>query len=173
MITERLIETVVGQFQLDILGKHGLGHWARVFENGTRLAREVGANENVIQLFALFHDSGRVHELADEGHGVRGSHLANELFFEFDMGISRDELIVLAEACATHTSQAFHKWPTIQCCYDADRLDLARVRVLPDRKRLGSDAARLMVQTCCRKAICEHVPVNILGDAYRKLKQEA
>jgi len=173
MITNKLIDEVVDRFQLDILGDHGLSHWARVFENGTRLARANGGNEDIVQLFALFHDSCRIHELCDPDHGVRGGNLAGELFFDFDMGISKDGLLVLAEACATHTSQAIHAWPTIQCCYDADRLDLARVGIHPDAMRLGSEAAVNMMGRCGLHAMLGVVPANMLGMTYREIKQEA
>jgi uncharacterized protein len=46
--------------------------WARVLENGQCLASATGANPEVVTLFALFHDSRRINEYHDEGHGLRG-----------------------------------------------------------------------------------------------------
>ena len=71
-----LIHRILEDYSLPWHGTHGVGHWARVLENGTRLAKETKANIEVVQLFAIFHDSCRVNEDADWGHGERGGNLA-------------------------------------------------------------------------------------------------
>ena len=38
---------------------HGPSHWVRVERNGLYIARRTGANQAVVSLFALFHDSRR------------------------------------------------------------------------------------------------------------------
>jgi len=40
---------------------HGPKHWMRVEANGIKIARQIGADELVVVLFALFHDSKRLH----------------------------------------------------------------------------------------------------------------
>jgi hypothetical protein len=52
-------------------GSHGLTHWARVLENGLRLAPATGANVTVVALFAVFHDARRLNDGRDPGHGER------------------------------------------------------------------------------------------------------
>ena len=59
-------------------GIHGVAHWARVMENGLRLAEATGANSDIIQLFALFHDACRINEGRDACHAVRGAMLASD-----------------------------------------------------------------------------------------------
>lgn len=54
-------------------------HWARVLENGLQVAERNGADREVVALFDLFHDSGRVNEYGDDGHGSRGGEFARSL----------------------------------------------------------------------------------------------
>ena len=68
-----LIEFLHKQFAINWMGHHGLPHWARVRANGLMLAKETGANVHVVELFAWFHDSRRVNEYVDDGHGRRGA----------------------------------------------------------------------------------------------------
>ena len=66
-----LVHIILREYALAWNGTHGVSHWARVLENGRRLAEETGANIQVIQLFAVFHDSRRLNEGFDDGHGQR------------------------------------------------------------------------------------------------------
>ena len=59
MDTRRLIPFLRARFRLDWQGIHGSPHWARVRENGLRLAARTGADERVVELFAFLHDSCR------------------------------------------------------------------------------------------------------------------
>jgi HD superfamily phosphodiesterase len=52
-------------------GYHGVAHWARVFENGLRLAEETGAKVEVVELFAVLHDSRRV--TIESGKGAQSA----------------------------------------------------------------------------------------------------
>ena len=49
MITKRLLETIRQQYRLPWDGIHGIGHWARVRENGLRIAAGLsGVNSGVV-----------------------------------------------------------------------------------------------------------------------------
>jgi uncharacterized protein len=137
-IVHRLLE----DYALPWHGIHGVGHWARVLENGLRLAKETKANVEIVQLFAIFHDSCRVNEGSDFGHGRRGAELAAKLCGHlFDLGDT--ELRLLYEACAGHTDGLTEAADvTIQTCWDADRLDLGRVWMYPEPKKLCTEAAK-------------------------------
>ena len=104
---------------------HGVGHWARVLENGLRLAEATDAKVEVVQLFAIFHDARRVNDGHDDGHGERGADLAAELRHLFKL--SDADFALLYEACAAHTDGLIEADVTIQVCWDSDRLDLGRV----------------------------------------------
>lgn len=122
-------------------GTHGVAHWARVLENGRRLAGETGARIEVVQLFAVLHDCRRISEGEDPDHGPRAAEFARTLLGQvFALGV--DDFAILHRACAGHTHERTHPDVTIQTCWDADRLDLGRVGILPEPDYLGTAAAR-------------------------------
>lgn len=67
-----IMRAILDGYALSMWGYHGVVHWARVLENGLRIAEANGADREVVALFALFHDSRRVNEDRDDGHGLRG-----------------------------------------------------------------------------------------------------
>jgi uncharacterized protein len=116
-------------------------HWARVLENGLRLAANTGAQTQVVALFAAFHDSMRTNESKDPGHGRRGAEFAKILNGKaFDL--SDDDFALLETACTYHTDSLTTGDVTVQTCWDSDRLDLGRVGIVPDPRCLCTDAAK-------------------------------
>jgi uncharacterized protein len=86
-----------------------------VLENGLKIAASNGADTEVIALFALFHDSRRVNEHEDDGHGVRGAQFAQALRGQLvHLDDARFEL--LFEACALHSDGVMEGNPTVQTC---------------------------------------------------------
>ncbi len=69
----QILYAVLEDYALPWGGDHGVAHWARVLENGLRLAKETGANVEVVRLFAVLHDSRRVNEAMDPDHGPRAA----------------------------------------------------------------------------------------------------
>jgi uncharacterized protein len=127
----RLWQLVSGQFHTREYSVHGPEHWRRVERNGLLLASRTGADILVVRLFALFHDSRREHDSWDDGHGARGAEYAATLrgtAYE----LSDDRFELLRYACVWHTDADRHDHPTIGTCWDADRLDLGRVCIIPD-----------------------------------------
>jgi uncharacterized protein len=112
-----------------------------VLEIGLRLAEETGANLEVVQLFAIFHDSRRIGEGFDDGHGKRGAELAAE-FREKYFTLSDHDFELLHTACCLHTDGHTEADITIQTCWDADRLDLGRVYVMPHPQKLCTEIAK-------------------------------
>jgi uncharacterized protein len=136
-----VLRAVLDEYALPLGGFHGVAHWARVLENGLRLAEETGAEVEVVRLFAVLHDSRRLSEGGDPHHGPRAAEFARRLrggVFELD-----DRRFGLLErAIAGHTHERTHPDITIRTCWDADRLDLGRVGVTPLPGRLCTEAAR-------------------------------
>jgi len=136
-----VLKTVLEDYALPLSGDHGVAHWARVLENGMRLAEETGANVEVVQLFAVLHDSRRLNEVSDPQHGPRAAEFALELrgrVFDLD----DHEFRLLYKACHGHTHERTHPDVTIQTCWDSDRLDLGRVGITPHPSRLCTAAAK-------------------------------
>jgi len=139
--TKALISHLRGQFQLNWRGHHGITHWARVRANGLMLANETGANAHVVELFAWLHDARRFNEHQDHHHGSRAAQLASELrgrHFE----ATDDEMDLLTHACRYHSDGLLVDDVTVMTCWDADRLDLGRVHIVPDPMHLCTDAAK-------------------------------
>jgi uncharacterized protein len=136
-----VLKTVLEDYALPLNGDHGVAHWARVLENGLRLAEETEANVEVVRLFAVLHDSRRVNEGTDPQHGPRAAEFAMELrgrVFDLD----DHEFRLLYKACHGHTHERNHPDVTIQTCWDSDRLDLGRVGITPHPTRLCTPAAK-------------------------------
>jgi uncharacterized protein len=137
-LVDRVIDSIVSRTH----GIHGLPHWLRVEGHGLDLAAAEGGDVAVVSLFALFHDSRRVHDGDDRGHGGRGAGLARELRGEGLFELSDGQFELLVYACENHTDVVYCDHPTVACCWDADRLDLTRIGVDPDPKRLNTATAR-------------------------------
>jgi uncharacterized protein len=136
-----ILSAILEEYVLPVNGHHGVAHWARVMENGLRLAEETGANVQVVRLFAVFHDSRRRNESIDPDHGQRGADFAAELRGNlFDL--PDDDFNLLYRACAGHTDELTHPDITIQTCWDSDRLDLGRVGIVPHPSRLCTELAK-------------------------------
>ena len=107
----------------------------------SHLAQRTGADEAVVRLFALFHDSRRENDGYDTGHGTRGSWYARELRGSaYELSDERFEL--LRHACEWHTVGRHHGDPTIATCWDADRLDLGRVGITPNPDCMSTEPGR-------------------------------
>ena len=136
-----LLRHLRAQFAIDWHGHHGGAHWARVRANGLMLAAQTGANPLVVELFAFFHDSRRINEWEDPGHGARGATLAGQLRGRF-FDASDGEMDQLVAACKGHSDGGSSGSATVLTCWDADRLDLLRVGITPRAQRLCTAAAR-------------------------------
>lgn len=146
-----LLPAIRRRYALDWHGIHGAAHWARVRWNGHAVAAISGADPIVVELFAWLHDACRRDDGHDPEHGPRAAALASEwngVHFTLD----RRRLALLTEACDGHTHLRHHADPTIQTCWDADRLDIARVMWDIDPYWLGTAAARdLELRATCRQ----------------------
>jgi uncharacterized protein len=138
---KRLIEIVQAQFKLN-WSIHGATHWGRVYENGMKLAEMTSAKPEIVSLFAFLHDSRRVTDGLDQGHGPRGAEFAKRLRAEGVIVISDADFDLLTLACAKHSDGFTDADITVQVCWDADRLDLGRCGVRPDPRYLCTDAAK-------------------------------
>ncbi|MCB2153576.1 HD domain-containing protein [bacterium] len=141
-MNSRLIEVLCQRHFRNGEGLHGISHWKRVESNGLMLAAETGGDVHVIRAFAYLHDAARQNEHVDPEHGERAARLAIELNEEY-MGLDRNRLAVLVEACRHHSDMQSHKSRTICTCWDADRLDLVRLGYRIDPGKLATEVAAL------------------------------
>ena len=138
---ERLWEHVTKEFLCGIDSIHGPSHWRRVEQNGLLITKQSGAIEEVVRLFAVFHDSRREHDGWDDLHGQHGAAYAACLRGKlFDL--PDDQFELLQYACIWHTHGRLSDDPTIGTCWDADRLDLGRVGTCPSARYMSTPAGR-------------------------------
>jgi len=140
-VSQDLIETIREGFSLSVDGIHGPSHWARVHENGLRLAGITGANREVVELFAYLHDSKRLNDGADPGHGRRAAEFVRTLPGSL-LTLPAEDLELLVYACYHHSQDITQAEITVQTCWDADRLDLGRIGVKPKARYLCTSAAK-------------------------------
>ena len=130
---------------------HGVSHWERVERNGLLLVTDE-VNRTVVRLFAYLHDKWRVDNWEDLEHGKRAAENLPVLRSTLLAWLTDDEFELLRTACKLHTVCHSTGNPTIDACFDADRLDLMRVCITPDPEKMATErgkqyAANSMLQT--------------------------
>lgn len=116
---------------------HGVSHWDRVAENGKRLFCP-GADTDVINAFAYLHDVERYNNGRDLQHGERATRVIDNIRHDLLSALSDVQVDKLKRACKQHTTTAKTGDITIDICFDADRLDLNRVGIIPDPARMAT-----------------------------------
>lgn len=157
-----LLNIILENYCLSPVGIHGVAHWARVLENGRCLVPQTGARLDVVEYFAIFHDSFRQYDGRDREHGRRAARYLTKNGRSLLPDLDRDGLKLLCQACAGHVDGLMQGDITLQTCWDADRLDLGRAGISPNPKRLCTEAARL-------PAMMEWANERSLLNAYPKL----
>jgi uncharacterized protein len=133
---KKLLGKIVEEFELDLYGRHGIYHWARVLENALYVSKELDVDKEILILFSILHDSKRVNDSYDKKHGVRAAEFVRLINNDF-LNLSEHKLKLLVFACEGHNSIRFNDNLTIQACWDADRLDLLRANIKPSSEYMN------------------------------------
>ena len=126
------------------LGCHGIDHWDRVYANGQLLVTR-RVNPLVVGLFAYLHDYCRMDDGDDLQHGPRAAAFIDTIRDTLLVDVSDEDIHLLKEACRLHTVATKTGNPTIDACFDADRLDLRRVGIIPDPARMATKKGKKIV----------------------------
>ncbi len=142
IIPKKILKEIIDNFYLDLdNGVHGIDHWTRVLINGIQLSeRNKNINKNIIIAFAFFHDIKRTVEDKEPEHGYNGGRYL--LKYKYKINLTKEELNTCYEACVDHTNVKNHTDINIGACWDADRLDLYRVGVMPDLDYLNLEESK-------------------------------
>ena len=116
---------------------HGLSHWQRVERNGIILATSE-VNIMVVRLFAYLHDKCRIDNGYDVEHGKRAAIMINGIRHTLLKELTDNEFELLSKACELHTTTLRTGNLTIDTCFDADRLDLERVGIIPYPNKMAT-----------------------------------
>lgn len=130
------------------LSCHNHWHWEKVERNAVALSNQDSRIDKIVcQAFAWLHDTQRINDDDDPDHGERASNYAKSLYEQGKLKISLNQLQILQEACVYHDKGKVSDNPTIGACWDADRLDLTRVNIIPDRSLLSTEVAKNLLWT--------------------------
>lgn len=157
VITRDFVKFCYHQYKMDHDGVHGVKHWLRVLDNARMLASVYpDVDLKVLEAFALLHDTQRLQDYYDPDHGYRAAEVTriiNKRFLRFN----DHQIALLCEALSLHSDGFVDADPTIQCCWDADRLDLGRVGIIPSAQYLCTDFARNneVIEKCYQKSLEE------------------
>ena len=122
---------------------HGEIHWRCVTATGLALAAaDERVDRSLVFCFGLFHDTRRENEAVDPGHGPRAAAFAAALRKRGVLRLDDQAFADLTEALRLHSDGQVSADPTIGTCWDADRLHLPRVSIVPDPAFLSTPAAR-------------------------------
>jgi uncharacterized protein len=124
-------------FALGPYSVHGPDHWKRVETVGLEICRETGVDETVVRLFALLHDSCRLDDGADLQHGPRAADMLGRIVGDL-LTLESERLELLEYAIRHHTGGRVSDEPTIGTCWDADRLDIGRVGIIPHERYMST-----------------------------------
>lgn len=149
-------------FRLDLRNTdHGPTHWHKVFFNACLLAVESGvvsqteAQSRTIRRdspmeflcwFAFLHDCRRRGEGDDPLHGELAASLVHDLRHLGELQLSPPLADELHHAIAHHSRGTTSSDPLTGICWDADRLDLPRVGVLPVRELMSTGLGKSMTR---------------------------
>jgi len=145
---DALWRTVQVQFRGHLMGIHGLSHWRQVERNGLMLAERNCLPADavlIVRLFAALHDSQRVNDCTDDGHGQRAAVYARQVNSTL-FNLSADGLKVLEKACARHELGETTLDLVIGTCWDADRLDLVRIGATPRKELMNTPAGKALAR---------------------------
>ena len=136
-------------------GVHGVAHWSRVWYHGQRIAHSLDVNPAILAWFAFLHDSQRHNDHRDPLHGSRAADFALKLRKNHTLvELNATEFEHLCEAMRLHSDGHTEGEAAIRACWDADRLDLARVGIHPRVTKLCTPYARTprVISEACNMA---------------------
>ncbi len=137
----RLLAAIQERFALGADTYHGPAHWGRVAFHARALALAEGVSPEVPRLFAWLHDSCREDEGEDPQHGPRAAEFAGRLHRQGLLPIGHEELALLQSAIEKHSEGHTRGHLVERVCWDADRLDLGRVGIIPHIRHLCTPSA--------------------------------
>lgn len=92
----------------------------------------------VVLCFAYLHDVERQSDGYDVEHGPRAAELIDQIRYSVLSFLDDKQIGLLKDACTFHTTCPKTGNPTIDACFDSDRLDLPRAGIIPDPDKMAT-----------------------------------
>lgn len=119
---------------------HGMRHFRRVDAFGRILCKNSPViDSQVVRAFAYLHDCCRKNDGVEPDHGPRAADFIENWRHTFLSYLDDTQFGKLQDAIRFHTGLKYTHDPTINACFDADRLDLDRVGIAPDPDKMASE----------------------------------
>ena len=145
-----ILDLIIRDLKINLYGYHGIKHWERVYKNTKILADHYKIESEVFELFSILHDSKREDEYRDEEHGLRASLFTKQLLEKGLIVLNSEDSNRLLFACKNHTIKDRHnslcKDLIVQICFDSDKLDLGRVGIVPDARKMLTSRAKQLIK---------------------------
>ena len=141
---QKIIDQILKDTTIRQGNVHGKRHWQKVAEYGRIIAEHEQMNERILVLFGWFHDCMRCNDGKDPEHGLRAAKYV-DTFSGTMLGLTAEEQQKLSLACRFHTEECETQDQLVRACWDCDRLDLGRVGIAVDSKRLSTATAKLIL----------------------------
>lgn len=123
--------------------KHGYAHSLRVNYNIQLLGKKMNVQDSELyqmRLFAYWHDIVRYNDGYDPEHGKRAADIINKNRNHYNLrDFSAEQIDNLCFACEHHTTMHRSGNTLIDICFDADRLDLQRVGIIPEPYKMATE----------------------------------
>ena len=142
---KRVREWAIKHSMMGDYSVHGISHWDRVAKNADALLTS-NVDELVVKAFAYIHDVERIDDGDDWQHGPRAALLVDEIRHTVLSFLNDTEIEQLKEACRLHTLRHRTEDATVNACFDADRLDLGRVGIVPAPEKMATTAGRILAE---------------------------
>ena len=122
---------------------HGITHWQHVEAFGLMMWEQCpAADKEVIRWFAYLHDAMRGCDGYECEHGAAAAKFISRIRKTFLRDLTDGQIRTLKLACKYHTVRQHTDDLTVNICFDADRLDLPRVGIRPEVKKMASDIGK-------------------------------
>ena len=142
----RLKRFCLGHWDSSLGQMHGPEHWERVRVFAHLLSPKDGIDFMVTDAFAYLHDVERHDNLEDPQHGPRAAALVRRIRRTYLRYLNDSQVALLCKACEQHTAAQSTGEYIIDLCFDADRMDLPRVGIIPDPERMATHLGADMVK---------------------------
>ena len=138
---------------------HGPAHWSRVRRFGSVLAEAEAlpdAARACVEIFAWVHDLARRHDGGGNEHAIEGAAYIDQVVPAIFGPLPREQMETIRVAILYHSDGMTAReaseadvfpdvtWQpelvvaTVGCCWDADRLDLPRVGIIPEARFMST-----------------------------------